>query len=220
MSTVSGLRQAVLWAGEDRLPWLVMADWFEERGYPEDAQRLREGRQGEDPFGLLSADAWCETVAHDGTLYHRELEFDPAERWGPLTDRGLERLATVRAPTLRWLDLSHNPVTDGAVLRLVRARGFRRLRVLILWGVTLGDDTCVALDCSRVTCVRKNYGYGGEDRCDDDWDDPWAEPDESGWEARRPDRDARPRHPGWSRHRWWGGYQVGQLRKRRRLAGG
>src|SRR6266545_7331031 len=110
MSTVEALLDAIRRSPEDRLPRLVLADWLAERGHESDAARIREEELAHyAPLDLLSPDGWCESVADLGRTDEHVLEF------GDLTDRGLLRLAGVRAPLLRWLDVSYSAVTDEAV---------------------------------------------------------------------------------------------------------
>src|SRR4051794_27833984 len=115
MSIVAGLFDAIRRNPEDRLPWLVLADWIEEQGYSTDAARVRADAAGdrgrtraadgwEIPLPDLSADCWCELVAGLGVTREariidltgrglaeqaRPIDLfprDPAER---VTDRGL-----------------------------------------------------------------------------------------------------------------------------------
>ncbi len=219
MSTAAGLLAAIQHSGDDRLPWLVFCDWIEDRGFTEDAQRLRECRwHAIDPTHLLSPDARCAVIA-GGECPEEELRLQ--DEYSPLTDRGLIALATVRAPRLRVLDVSYSEVTDAGVLAVVRAAGLAALRFLNLRGIRLSDETVAELHRSPVSFVR------GPDR--DSYDECCCRDcrrrdvhdlDDDGWALTpdRPDRHARLGHPGWSRHRWWGGFQVSQLCKRRRLA--
>ena len=128
MSTVSALVTAIENDVSDRTPRLVFADWVQERGYESDAARIRESDYSH-PFEALSVDCWCEVMADFGTISARAIDLDLFHRCGfnqpdRLTDRGLLRLATVRAPALIWLDVS-KPYTASADVEVVVALSAR-----------------------------------------------------------------------------------------------
>ncbi|MBA4192107.1 MAG: hypothetical protein C0467_29360 [Planctomycetaceae bacterium] len=224
MSTVAALLKAIEQDAEDRLPWLVLADWIQERGYEADADRLRDAIPGENALDLLSADGWCEAVADIGVFEESTLDLSSWEREG-LTDRGLIALATLRSRQLRWVDVSGAAVSDDAIVGLVQSPGLIALRILHLYGVPLNEGTRAMLNGSRVSCVYYDHPEDphGNSCCSSmcpglaeiDFREPfhWCIPRD-----HRLDRNAKGTdHPGRSRRTWWCGFQVTQLMKRRRL---
>lgn len=233
MSTAYSLLGAIERNRDDRLPWLVLADWVQERGYAADAARLRTATPGLHPLDLLSPDGWCEVVADVGTVGVDHLDLTQWYALGPLTDRGLDRLATVCLPYLGSLNIARGAVSDAAVLRLLRAPKFRKRWWLNWEGIDLGyrawprKDRALlmahTLPAAGEYCnERCGYCVGCEIRADGrEWDSVTAPPEPGAPSADRPDRDAKGAgRPGKSRRAWWGGYQVSQVQKRRRKSEG
>jgi len=225
MSTVAALLAAIRRDRDDRLPRLVLADWFEERGHEADAACLRADklRHG-DPLDLLSRTGGASRSPTSG---------------GPRARPGVRRAGAREPDRPRAAPAGHGARPDAAVagpLVLGRHRRGRHrtgvgARVPGPEGAGPGRGATRAGDVGRtgpvpVLLPRHLPRWRGRpaaqpDRvllCQECTADllapasPTIRPDDPAAGPGR-ERDGPPRAEPAT---WWGGFQVTQLQKRRR----
>jgi uncharacterized protein (TIGR02996 family) len=242
MTEAEALVRAVVADRGDRTTQLVFADWLEEQGDPELAEQLRASPEGMDllPPWLLPAgevEVGSQVVVWQAQGWAVRLLLG-SMAW--MTCRSLEvrcpvddglalAMAGYSAPALSWLELHGAGLSLAGALAVAESPNLPRLGFLVLNGdLDVTEDGWAELAVVRPQVLRS----GWEDFRDGSWCDCQGECsgcystelDVEGDLARlagpRADRDRHgPRGPGFARKRWWGGYQVSQVRGRRQRGG-